>query len=58
MRFDTLGKMSGEISGKIMESPLLLEDEIQILCGAYMDKLEAVHKVKSERCHSEGKNNG
>lgn len=55
---DTLKKMSGEIFNKVMASTLLLEDEIQILCGAYMDKLEIVHKIKSESRQAGGKNNG
>lgn len=55
---DTLGKMSGEILGEIMESTLLLEDEIQILSGAYMDKLEVVHKIKSGSRQAGGENNG
>lgn len=50
---DTLGKMSDQILSKIAESTLLLEDEIQILCGAYMDKLDVVHKVKLESCQEE-----
>lgn len=55
---DTLKKMSDEIFGKVIESALLLEDEVQILCGAYMDKLEIVHKIKSESRQAGGKNNG
>ena len=58
MFVDTLGKMSGEILGKLMGSALLLEDEVQILSGAYMDKLEFVHKIKSGSCQAGEKNNG
>ena len=41
-----LKKIAGEIVGEIAKSSLLLEDEIQILCGNYMDRLDIIHKAK------------
>jgi len=37
---------AGEIAGEITKSSLLLEDEIQILCGNYMDRLDIIYKAK------------
>lgn len=41
-----LKNMAGEIVREIAKSSLLLEDEIQILCGNYMDRLDIIHKAK------------
>ena len=39
--------MTGNIAENIMKSPLKLEDEIEILCGNYMDRLDIIYKVKT-----------
>ena len=41
-----LKKIAGEIVEEITKSSLLLEDEIQILCGNYMDRLDIIYKAK------------
>lgn len=42
-----LGKMADRLAEKMKNSPLQLEDEIQILCGDYMDKLDVVYTMKT-----------
>lgn len=43
---ETLKKMAGDIAENIMRSSLKLEDEIEILCGNYMDRMNIIYKVK------------
>lgn len=42
-----LKKMAGDIAENIMKSPIKLEDEIEILCGNYMDRLDIIYKAKT-----------
>lgn len=42
-----LKKIAGEIVAEITKSSLSLEDEIQILCGNYMDRLDIVYRAKT-----------
>lgn len=42
-----LKKMTGDIAENIMKSSLKLEDEIEILCGNYMDRLDVIYKAKT-----------
>lgn len=51
---EILKKEANELARRIMESSLLLEDEIQIVYGNYMDQLRVAHKVKT--FHEEEKN--
>lgn len=44
---EILKKEANELARRIMESSLLLEDEIQIVYGNYMDQLRVAHKVKT-----------
>lgn len=44
---EALSKMSERLVEKIKDSPLQLEDEIQILCGDYMDKLDVVYTMQT-----------
>lgn len=42
---EMLRRLGGEAAQKVLESSLLLEDEIQILYGDYMDRLDAACKA-------------
>lgn len=52
---EILKKEANELARRIIESALLLEDEIQIVYGNYMDKLRIAHKIK---VFNEEDNNG
>lgn len=45
---EILYKMAERLVEKIKDSPLQLEDEIWILCGDYMDRLDVVHTMQIE----------
>lgn len=43
---ENLGKLAEELAGKMINSPLRLEDEIQILYGDYMDRLDVADTLQ------------
>lgn len=47
-------KLEITIMEKVLNSPLLLEDEIQILYGNYMDRLEEIGRIKIEGRNGNG----
>lgn len=52
---EIMKRESGKIIQSVIESDLILEDEIQVLYGNYMDKLRIAYKIKT--CNEE-ENNG
>lgn len=49
-----LDKMAAEIAEKLISSPLLLDTELQILYGNYMDRLSVAGQFRTERVGSNG----
>lgn len=45
---EALGKLAEKLAEKMKDSPLQLEDEIQILYGDYMDRLDVAYTMQTE----------
>lgn len=54
---EVLRKIAERLAERIKESPLQLEDEIRILCGEYMGRLDVVYTMQTDSLPSNDKYN-